>query len=67
MFTQLSKAGLGVTIVTVLQFLFPLFGIDVPEGSITGAVEAFATLAGFVLMVWGQIDRKDLRLGLFRR
>lgn len=67
MFVTLSKAGIGATIVTVLEFIFPLLGIDVPTGSIAGVVEATATVVGFVLLVWGQLDRTDLKFGLFRK
>lgn len=67
MFTSLSKAGLGATLVTLLNFVFPLIGVEVPEGSTTAFVENLGNILGFVLLVWGQIDRKDLRMGLFRQ
>lgn len=67
MFSNLSKAGLGVTIVTVLNFVFPMIGVEVPEGSTAAFIESMGNVLGFILLVYGQIDRKDLNMGLFRK
>jgi hypothetical protein len=67
MFDTLSKAGLGVVIITILNLIFPLVGIDVPEGSTGAFVENIGNALGFVLLVWGQVARKDLIGGVVRR
>ena len=66
-FNSVSKAGVGMAIISVLQVIFPLFGIDIPEESWAGLAEAMATIIGFVLMIYGQLDRKDLVAGVLRR
>ena len=61
-----SKAGIGalITIVFVgLKFL----GVEVPEGTEIKLVEAVGTIIGVVLLVWGQLDRADLKMGIIRR
>jgi len=61
-----SKTGIGA-IITVIVTLLNLFGVELPEGTITTVTEAVATLVGVVLLVWGQLSRKDLHLGLIRK
>lgn len=67
MFTTLSKAGTGASIVVILNALFPLMGIEVPEGSLESTLEAGLNVFGFILLIWGQLARKDLKLGLLRK
>lgn len=66
-FNSVSKAGIGIAIISVLKVIFPLFGIDVPEESWASVAEAIGTIIGFVLMIYGQLDRKDLVAGVVRR
>ena len=66
MFTHHSKAGTGITIL-LITLAFQFAGIDIPEESITEAVLAAGEVIGFILVVVGTFDRKDLRWGLFRR
>lgn len=51
----------------LLEAIFPLFGIEVPEGTVAGVIEAILTVVGFGLLIWGQIDREDLKFGLVRK
>ena len=67
MFNTLSKAGTGASIVIILNAIFPLLGIEVPEGSLESTIEAILNVFGFVMLVWGQLDRSDLVLGLWRK
>lgn len=67
MFKTTSKTAWGATLVTVLAFIFPTLGIDVPEDSIAGFVNALATVVGFVLMIYGQFDREDIAFFFWRK
>lgn len=64
--TNVSTAGIGMyasLIVTLCQ----LFGLDVDEGLITEVILAGITLVSFFVWAYGQITRKDLKFGLFRK
>lgn len=67
MFTSVSMAGTGAIVVVVVELLLKLAGVEVEEGTTLEAVNAVVTAAGYVLLVWGQIRRKDLVAGLLRR
>ena len=71
MFNSVSKAGIGGGLVTLLYAVLPLldsfFGIKIPESDVQAFATAIGTIIGFVLLVWGQIDRKDLKFGLLRK
>lgn len=67
MFSTLSRAGLGAAVVTILNVVFPLLGVEVPEGSVAATAEAVGQVIGFVLLVWGQLGRKDLDYGVVRK
>jgi hypothetical protein len=67
MFNTLSKTGTGAAIVVIINALFPLLGIDVPEGSVQATLESILNVVGFILLIWGQVARKDLKLGLVRK
>ena len=63
----LSKAGTGASIVLIINAIFPLVGIEVPEGSLENTLESLLNVFGFIMLVWGQIDRSDLKFGLIRK
>lgn len=63
---SVSITGLGV-VVLVLEQLAKLVGLELPEGSVGSAVNAVVQVVGFVLLVVGQLRRKDLKLGLVRK
>lgn len=67
LFEKYSMAGTGAAIIVVLKVVLPLFGIDVPEATLTATIEAVATIAGTVMLVWGQLRRPDLIGGIVRR
>lgn len=66
MFNTVSKAGVGMY-VTAIVVLLNLIGIDVDEGLVTEAVMGVIAIVGLLAWVYGQFDRKDLKLGLFRK
>ena len=66
MFIGTSMAGSGL-VVSVLVFGAKFLGLDLDEGTITEGVANILAAVGFVLLVWGQLRRKDLNWGLFRK
>lgn len=52
---------------TALVYLLHMFGLDFDEGAATELVLAVLTMVSFAVWVYGQLDRKDLKLGLFRK
>lgn len=65
-FNEKSMAGVGVAI-TLLTLASKYFGLDIDEGAITEGITAIAQGIGFVLIVIGQVRRKDLKFGMVRR
>ncbi|MBR1146667.1 hypothetical protein [Bradyrhizobium sp. AUGA SZCCT0431] len=63
---MISKTAIGA-IISIVVLVFNQFGIVFPEGAETSLVEALTTLAGIVMLVWGQLSRKDLSMGLIRK
>ena len=58
--------GTGLAVALIAWVLAGL-GVEVGEESIAGFVQAVLTAAGFVLTVWGQLRREDLKFGLLRK
>lgn len=65
-FNTVSMTGTGV-VIAVITFLFQFFEIEVSNEIITTAVEAVLTLVSFVLLIWGQVRRPDLKAGIVRK
>ena len=63
---NLSIAGIGM-VVTILAFAAKYFKIDADEGQITEVVKNTSQVIGFVIMIIGQLRRKDLIGGIVRR
>lgn len=63
---NISLAGSG-TYVLVIEMVLRLFGVDFTDDSVTGAVNGLIVFIAFVLLVIGQLRRKDLHLGLIRK
>lgn len=61
-----SKAGIGLILGLVLA-LFKMFGIEVDDSQLQVAVEGLLTFISFALLIWGQLDRKDLKWGILRK
>lgn len=67
MFKNTSKAGVGLWI-TILTLIIQMFGLDISDQQVIEVVHAAAQVVGFVLLVWGQLDRTDLTFfGLMRK
>ena len=59
--------GAGGAIVVLLQVMLPAFGIDLPDEGVVSFVEAGVVIVGTVLLVVGQLRRKDLVGGILRK
>ena len=57
---NVSLTGVGAILVTVLNALFPMLGIDLPEGSVESGVIGVMNFIGFILLIYGQYRRKDV-------
>lgn len=66
MFERLSLAGTG-GIVVLIEFALKLLNIDVPGGAVGDTVNAIITVWGTIILIWGQVRRKDLHFGLIRK
>ena len=66
MFTNLSKAGFGMYIAVAATILKTL-GLDLDEGNLTEAIFAVVQGAGALVWIIGQLMRKDLSWGVFRK
>ena len=65
-----SKAGVGMyasAFAVALQTIFRAFGIDFDEGVLTELFLAVFTVVSISFWIYGQIDRKDLSYGIFRK
>ena len=67
MFNTVSMTGTGGAIVVLLQVILPLFGVDLQKFDVPQIVEALTTIVGAVLLIWGQIRRKDMVAGIIRK
>lgn len=63
---QISIAGAGVYVL-IIQMILNLFGITPDAGSVMGVVNGVITVAGWALVIIGQLKRKDLTAGLIRK
>lgn len=63
---NISFAGAG-TYVLVIETVLRLVGLELPDGSVAAAVNGLVVFLGFVLLIIGQLRRKDLHLGLIRK
>lgn len=66
MFTNISMTGLG-GLITIVFTVLRLFGIEVPDEAAAKLTEAVATIIGIALLVYGQLRRKDVEYGIFRK
>ena len=66
MFTTISKGGIGMYIVVAASAL-KFAGLDLDEGDLTEAIFAVLQGAGAVVWIIGQLLRKDLSWGIFRK
>ena len=66
MFTNVSMTGTGITIV-LIETILRVMGIEFPDYSVTETVNGIISAGGFVFLVWGQMRRKDITWGIFRK
>ena len=64
--SNISITGIGV-IITVLDAILPLVGVRLEPGTVSSAINGIVSFVGFILLVWGQVRRKDLKYGFFRK
>ncbi len=64
--TSISLTGIG-GIVTIVELVLRLFGVEAPEGSVLAVVNGFVQLVGIGTLIYGQLRRKDLKMGMIRR
>ena len=62
----MSKAGLAI-IGLLLSELLSMLGVQIDAGTIEGGVNGLFTFVSLGLLIWGQVDRPDLRWGLLRK
>jgi len=67
MFSTFSMTGSGIVIFAVMAGLKYLNVNGVSEDQVAGAIANGVQLVSFVMMLWGQIRRSDLNLGLVRK
>ena len=62
-----SFVGIGTVIVTLLNIIFPIIGVEVDRGSIEQSVFGLINFIGFVILIIGQIRRKDSKFFIFKK
>lgn len=62
----ISLTGTGI-LITLIEYVLRFFGLEFEEGSVAAAVNGLVVFVGFVLVIVGQLRRKDLRFGLVRK
>lgn len=62
---SISKAGVGMY-VTVIVLVLQWLGVSADVGATTEAVLGGIQLAGFLVWVYGQVTRKDVKFGLIK-
>ena len=62
----ISIAGVGA-IITVIETALRFIGVDFPEGSVASGINGLVAFGGLVLIVYGQMRRKDLKYGILRQ
>ena len=66
MLTSISKGGAG-TLILLIGAVLNLLGIEHNSGELEVAINGLMAFAGFALLIWHQLSRKDLWVGLFRK
>lgn len=61
-----SLGGVGMY-AFLLATALRLLGVDVEEGVVTEFVVSLLQVIAFVVWVWGQVRRSDLKVGLVRK
>jgi hypothetical protein len=62
---SISKAGVGMY-VTVIVLVLQWLGVQADVGATTEAVLGGIQLAAFLVWVYGQVTRKDVKFGIIK-
>lgn len=62
----MSKTGIGA-VITIVFTVLQLLGVELPDGTLATVTEAITALLGIILLIYSQLTRQDLHLGLFRK
>lgn len=66
MFSTVSMTGTGM-LTLALSFLLSYLGVNAGTSQIAGWVNDILDIAGLFMAILGQLRRKDLSMGLFRK
>jgi hypothetical protein len=66
MFKNVSMTGTGL-LVLLAMYVASLLGLDFSESQATVFIEKSLEIAGILMTLFGQVSRKDLKFGLFRK
>lgn len=66
MFTNYSMAGVG-WVTVVLSYVLSYLGVNAEYSEIAGWANNIIGVAGLAMVIIGQLRRKDLFLGLWRK
>lgn len=67
MFNTTSMTGSGIVVYFLVAFLQALGVVDANENDISRYVVNGIEIASYIMMAWGQIRRKDLAWGFWRK
>jgi len=69
MFTNISMTGAGVItgFLPLIMLALNFFGVDVAEEQVVSALNGLLGFISLVLLVIGQMRRKDLNFGIMRK
>jgi hypothetical protein len=62
-----SLTGLGAVVVTMLNLILPMLGVNVDAGTTEGLVVSIINVIGFITLVYGQYRRGDVKGFIFKK
>lgn len=66
MFTKYSMAGVG-WLTVVLSYVLAYLGVNADSSQIAAWADNIIAVVGLIMIIIGQLRRKDLHLGLWRK
>jgi len=66
MFTNVSMTGTGILTI-ILSYILSVLGVNAETSQIASWVASMINLLGLIWVIWGQLRRKDLSVGFFRK
>lgn len=69
MFSNISMTGAGVItgFLPLIMLALSFFGVDVAEEQVVSALNGLLGFISLILLIVGQVRRKDLEFGIFRK